>query len=184
MLGKMEGLKARVIQVVPHVNFMHWEVQTLDAELKHVLETAVKMVNYKKKKKTRPLNMRPFTTLCNELGSEDQGLLLHTEVRRLSRGNVLSRLYELWDEVRLFLIEHGAQPAEHLTHSPDWITRLVYLYIWKTEWSLQGENTSIMSLNDKIQAFMRKLERWAARVKMGLICFQSWRNSWWKMHRV
>lgn len=35
--------------------------------------------------------------------------------------------------------------------------------------SLQGENTSIMSLNDKIYAFTRKLERWTERVEMGRI---------------
>ncbi len=35
--------------------------------------------------------------------------------------------------------------------------------------SLQGENTNIMSLNDKIHAFKRKLERWTERVEMGRI---------------
>ncbi|KAJ4947709.1 hypothetical protein JOQ06_009742 [Pogonophryne albipinna] len=97
--------------------------KTLDPELKSVLETAIKMVNYIK---SRPLNTRLFASLCNKLGSEHQGLLFHTEVRWLSRGNVLSRLYELRDEVRLFLTEHGSQLADHLT-DPDWLTRLAYL---------------------------------------------------------
>lgn len=33
--------------------------------------------------------------------------------------------------------------------------------------SLQGENTSIMSLNDKICAFKRKVDRWTVQVEMG-----------------
>ncbi|XP_034083391.1 protein FAM200A-like [Gymnodraco acuticeps] len=177
MLGKKRGLKARVLQVAPHVIFTHCIIhrealasKTLDPELKSVLETAIKMVNYIK---SRPLNTRLFANLCNELGSEHQGLLFHTEVRWLSRGNVLSRLYELLDEVRLFLTEHGSQLADHLT-DPDWLTRLAYLScifdrLNGLNLSLQGENTSIMSLNDKICAFKRKVDRWTARVEMGRI---------------
>lgn len=122
MLGKKKGLKARVLQVAPHINFTHCIIhrealasKTLDPELKRVLETAIKIVNYIK---ARPLNIRLFATLCHELGSEHECLLSHTEVRWLSRGNVLSRLFELRDEVRLFLMEHGSQLADHLT-DPD-----------------------------------------------------------------
>ncbi|XP_034733456.1 zinc finger BED domain-containing protein 5-like [Etheostoma cragini] len=177
MLGRKKGLKARVLQVAPHVKFTHCIIhkealasKTLDPELKHVLETAMKIVNYIK---ARLLNIRLFATLCNELGSEHEGLLFHTEVRWLSRVNVLSRLYELRDEVRLFLMEHGSQLADHLT-DPDWLTRLAYLScifekLNGLNLSLQGENTSILSLNDKIHAFMRKLQRWIERVKVGSI---------------
>ncbi|KAJ4940545.1 hypothetical protein JOQ06_026842 [Pogonophryne albipinna] len=63
------------------------------------------MVNYIK---SRPLNTRLFANLCNELGSEHQGLLFHTEVRWLSRGNVLSRQYELQDEAAIFQIKQKA----------------------------------------------------------------------------
>uniref|UniRef100_A0A8C6S835 HAT C-terminal dimerisation domain-containing protein n=1 Tax=Neogobius melanostomus TaxID=47308 RepID=A0A8C6S835_9GOBI len=112
-----------------------------------------------------------FATLCNELGSQHESLLFHTEVRWLSRGNVLSRLFELRDEVRLFLMEHGSQVAKHLT-DPDWLTRLAYLScifdrLNGLNLSLQGENTNIMSMSDKIRAFKRKVDRWTARVEMG-----------------
>lgn len=177
MVGKKKGLKARVLQVAPHVNFTHCIIhrealasKTLDPELKSVLETATKIVNYIK---SRPVNTRLFAALCNELGSEHQSLLFHTEVRWLSRANVLHRLYELRDEVRLFLMEHASQLADHLT-DPDWLTRLAYLScifdrLNGLNMSLQGENTSIMSLNDKICAFKRKVDRWTARVEMGRI---------------
>ncbi len=177
MLGKKKGLKARVFQVAPHVKFTHCIIhrealasKTLDPELKRVLETSIKIVNYIK---ARPLNIRLFATLCNELGSEHECLLFHTEVRWLSRGNVLSHLFELRDEVRLFLMEHGSQLADHLT-DPDWLTRLAYLAcifekLNGLNMSLQGENTNIMLLNDKIHAFKRKLERWTERVEMGRI---------------
>jgi len=39
-----------------------------------------------------------------------------------------------------------------------------------TDWTdLTGENTTIMSLNDKIRAFKRKVDRWTVRVEMGRI---------------
>jgi zinc finger BED domain-containing protein 5/7/8/9 len=40
------------------------------------------------------------------MDSEHYQLLLHSEIRWLSQGKVLSRLFELKDEVRLFFIEH------------------------------------------------------------------------------
>lgn len=177
MLGKKKGLKARVLQVAPHVIFTHCIIhsealasKTLNPELKHVLDTAVKMVNLIK---SRPLNTRLFSTLCNEMGSEHQGLLLHTEVRWLSRGNVLSRLYELRDEVRIFLTDQRSPLAEHLT-DPGWVTKLAYLSsifekLNGLNMSLQGENTSILSLNDKVQAFVRKVKRWKERLETGRI---------------
>ncbi|XP_067249349.1 zinc finger BED domain-containing protein 5-like [Chanodichthys erythropterus] len=177
MLGKKKGLKARVLQVAPHLNFTHCIIhrealacKTLNAEFKHVLDTSVKIVNYIK---SRPLNTRLFSTLCNEMGSEHKGLLLHTEVRWLSRGNVLRRLYELRDEVRIFLTDQRSPLAEHLS-DPDWVTRLAYLScifekLNGLNVSLQGENTNILYLNDKVQAFARKLVRWRERVEMGRI---------------
>ena len=78
---------------------------------------------------------------------------------------------ELRDEVRLFLMEHGTQLADHLT-DPAWLTRLAYLScifekLNGLNLGLQDENTIILSMNDKICAFKRKLKRWSARVKMG-----------------
>ncbi len=69
-------------------------------ELKSVLHSAVKTVNFIK---ARPMHSRLFRVLCDEMGSEHVQLLLHTEVRWLSRGKVLSRLLELHREVQVFL---------------------------------------------------------------------------------
>ncbi len=47
-------------------------------DLKTVLDDAVRMVNYIK---SRPLQARLFSLLCEEMGCEHRQLLLHTEVR-------------------------------------------------------------------------------------------------------
>jgi hypothetical protein len=55
----------------------------MPAILKIVLTDAVKVVNFIK---SRATNSRLFSILCNEMGSEHDKLLLHTEVGGLSRG--------------------------------------------------------------------------------------------------
>jgi hypothetical protein len=66
-------------------------------ELKKVLNESVKIVNVIK---AMSLNSRLSEKLCHSMDSDHQQLLLHTEVRWLSRGKVLSRLFELRDKIR------------------------------------------------------------------------------------
>ncbi|KAL7376538.1 hypothetical protein ABVT39_018425 [Epinephelus coioides] len=74
----------------------------MPADLKTVLDDAVRTVNFIK---SRPLQSRLFAILYAEMGSDHRQLHLHTEVRWLSRGKVLTRLYELRDEVRTFFVD-------------------------------------------------------------------------------
>ena len=65
--------------------FLHREAlmaKALPDELKEVLDIAVKLVNFIK---TSPLKSRVFEILCKERGADHKDLLLHTEVRWLSR---------------------------------------------------------------------------------------------------
>jgi hypothetical protein len=57
-----------------------------------VLQEVVKDVNFVK---ARPLNSRLFAVLCEEIQADQKSLLLHSEVRWLSRGKVLKRLVEV-----------------------------------------------------------------------------------------
>jgi hypothetical protein len=65
-----------------------------------VLSEVVKIVNYIK---ANALNSRLFAVLCDEMGADHKKLLLHAEVRWLSRGKVLSRVFELRNELVEFL---------------------------------------------------------------------------------
>ena len=64
-----------------------------------VLDDVIKIVNFIK---ARPLNSKMFCLLCEDRGKTHNALLLHTEVRWLSRGKVLARFYELYEEVYVF----------------------------------------------------------------------------------
>jgi hypothetical protein len=61
-------------------------VKKMQTSLKGMLNEDVKMVIYIK---SMPFNARLFKIFCRGMGSEYTALLLHTEVRWLSRGKVL-----------------------------------------------------------------------------------------------
>jgi hypothetical protein len=73
----------------------------MPSKMKTIIDEAVKIVNFIK---ARPLNGRFLSALYNEMGSDHELLSLHSEIRWLSRGKVLTRWFELRDEVRSFLL--------------------------------------------------------------------------------
>ncbi|KRZ13711.1 Zinc finger BED domain-containing protein 5 [Trichinella zimbabwensis] len=74
--------------------------KTLPDKLKNVLDISMKIVNYIK---SRPLQCHLLEVLCEDMGSIHYSLLLHTEVRWLSRRKVLTRLVQLREGVAVFL---------------------------------------------------------------------------------
>ena len=68
----------------------------MEPDLHSVLNTAVAAVNFVK---SRALQSRLFGQLCREMDAGHDTLLYHSEVRWLSRGKVLQRVFELRREV-------------------------------------------------------------------------------------
>ena len=94
------------------------------------------------------------------MGSDHQNLLFHSEVRWLSRSEVLKRLYELWKEVELFLLDKKSD-LSHYFQNKKWVAMLAYLsdifsYINRLNLKLQGPDTLIAW--NKIESFKKKLK--------------------------
>ena len=103
MLGRKSGFRARVMEVAPHVKFLHCMIhrfalscKVLPAEFFDVLSLVIKMVN---NVKGSALNRRLFKILCEDLGADHSVLLFHSNVRWISRGNITKRGYELRKEL-------------------------------------------------------------------------------------
>ncbi|XP_043916349.1 protein FAM200A-like [Protopterus annectens] len=175
MTGKKSGLVQRVKHMAPKAVsyhcFIHREAlaaKELSEDLHNVLASGVKMVNFIK---ASALNTRLFEVLCSEMGSEHVHLLLHTEVRWLSRGRILQRLYELRSEVFQFLSSKNSPLAAHLVDT-EWLAKLAYLVdvfgaLNDLNLALQGRANDISRHADKINAFIQKLEHWRIRVAQG-----------------
>ena len=112
LIGHRSGFASLMKQVAPHIVPNHCAIhkytlacKTIPLELKSVLDSVVKAVNFIR---GSAVNSRPFKAFCDDLGKEHQYFLFHTEVRRLSLGNVFSRVAELVTKVTVFLREHGS----------------------------------------------------------------------------
>lgn len=171
MAGNKAGLQTRIKAVAPEVKWTHCCIhrealvaKRLPELLQKILNEVVQIINYIK---ARPLQSRLFSLLCKEMGSEHEQLLIHTEVRWLSRGRILTRFFELRDEVRVFLLD--TKYADFLTNF-SWLCSTAYLadvfeHLNVLNLSLQGNNVDMFKVEDKISAMVKKCQLWAARVE-------------------
>jgi hypothetical protein len=87
-------------------------VKWMPNSLKSVLDKAVQIVNFIK---ARPLSSRLFKLLCNDMGSEYETLISHTEVRWLSHSKVLMKVFQLSEEIAIFLSEKETSKANYFS---------------------------------------------------------------------
>lgn len=173
LTGRQSDVVAKVKDVAPDVTWTHCFIHRealatkgMPPKFKTVLEDSVKIINFIK---ARPLNSRLFSLLCDDMGSEHKQLLLHSEVRWLSRGKVLTRIFELRQEVLLFVKEINEDYTSFLVDDM-WLSTLAYLSdvfskLNELNLSLQGNSLTVLNAHDKIKGFERKLGLWVSCVK-------------------
>ena len=180
MAGKKQGLQALIKRVSPNAQWTHCVIhrealasRQMSPELNDVLTDVIRVVNFIK---TRPLKARLFSTLCDEMGATHSAVLFHSEARWLSRGKVLSRVFQLREEIRVFLEDEGMHDVATKFNDEQFLMKLAYLSdvfgkLNELNLQLQGRDTHLPHLADKISAFTRKLEMWGRRLDQGNIDF-------------
>ena len=176
MMGGQRGLKDFVKRENPSIKVDHYAIyryslasKTLLASLKAVFDDVVRIVNFIKLK---DLNSRIFKQLCNKMGQSYEVLLYHTEVRWLSRGRVVSRVMELREPIKCFLIEKKSDLAAKFSDT-EWLSRLCYSAdifgeLNKGNLALQGKNTTVLDMRESVSTFISKLKLWSRRISRGV----------------
>lgn len=173
MTGRFKGFVARVKEDFPSVGsthcFIHREAlmaKTIPTELKSVLDSVVNMVNFVK---SRALKTRLLKQMCHEVGSRHDTLVLHTEIRWLSKGKVLERFFELRKELlSMFSVEKPDFAAQ--LNDEEWCAKVAYLadifrHLNYLNESMQGKQENVLTSSDKLTGFLKKLRIWKLHVE-------------------
>ncbi|KAM9391450.1 general transcription factor II-I repeat domain-containing protein 2-like [Pholidichthys leucotaenia] len=136
----------------------------------NVMSVAVKCINHIR---SRCLKHRQFCAFLEEIESAYEDVLYFTEVRWLSRGNVLKRFFELRAEVKAFMEKDGI--AVPVLSDPKWLMDLAFLVGITQELNvlnknLQGQGQLVNAAYDKVRAFSTKLVLWKAQLSQTNLC--------------
>jgi hypothetical protein len=176
MTSKIKGFVSLVKEKIPNVitahYFLHCEAlisKTIEEHLNKVLSDAVAMINLIKQ---HPLSERLFAKLCEGMEKDHVILLLHTDTRWLSRGKVLTRVFELREELYQYFKEHGKVYFASCFEDNIWLHKLAYLadiyqHLNKLNSSMQGNKENILTCTDKILDFKSKLGVWKNHISKG-----------------
>jgi zinc finger BED domain-containing protein 5/7/8/9 len=164
MVGRQRGFLAHLKKLVPDVFSIHCVVhrqhlvaKCLQPTLHQSLNLVIKAIN---KIKAHPKNDRLFKQLCCDNDEQYQRLLLHTEVRWLSKGNCLARFIELYDSIlQFFEVQKEADMALQLKNVKIDIFYLasVYRKFNDLNLQLQGKKVTLIEVKKFISAFIDKL---------------------------
>ncbi|GFV46569.1 zinc finger BED domain-containing protein 5 [Trichonephila clavipes] len=131
MSGRLKSIQALVKQKYPLCIWTHCMIhrealasKEMSPGLNIVLMTVVTVVNYIK---MRSLKSRIFSGLCKDMGAVHSSLLFHCEARWLSHGKLLQRVYELRNEITIFLKEENLTEPERFRDGL-FLMKLSYLF--------------------------------------------------------
>ena len=171
MVGRHRGLVSRIKEHAPKMHGLHCLIHQsvlcarLSGELKSVMDKVMKIINFVRA--TSSTQHRLFRQLVAE--SEDathDDLLLHNDVRWLSKGKALDRFCALIEEVRAFLkLSKNKAAADHLALVTDvkFMSHVAFLsdifgHLNQLNLDLQGKEKIIVDMVEKLEAFIKKLE--------------------------
>lgn len=176
MVGKRSGVVGRLKQKLDGLGvstqftaihcILHQEALCgKSLKMKHVMDTVVKTVNFLR---SNGLNHRQFTSFLESVDSEYGEIIYHSEVRWLSRGNVLKRFFALREEIDSFMKSKGKEV--HELSDNIWISDLAFLtdimeHMNCLNIKLQGKNQVITEMYDSVRAFVIKLRLWESQLK-------------------
>ncbi|XP_072115598.1 SCAN domain-containing protein 3-like [Mobula birostris] len=169
MVGQHKGLVSRFATVNPALLAFHCIIHQsvlcakLCGEMKEAMDTVMRLVNFIPESSS--LQHRLFRALLEEMSAEYKDLLLHIDVRWLSKGRVLERVCDLRDELVSFLSSLQSQKAQgfkRFLSDNKVMARVLFLcdimsHLNQLNLQLQGNNHTVADMYEAIEAFWSKL---------------------------
>ncbi|KAM4555068.1 general transcription factor II-I repeat domain-containing protein 2-like [Odontesthes bonariensis] len=173
MVGRVNGFIAKCRQDDAFPDFLNYHClihqQALCAKMlnmKEIMDVATKIAC---SIRARALQRRLFRAHLERADCEHSELLLHTDVRWLSRGKFLQRFRELCPEIKEFFRETGQ--AEYTQLNDDqWLLDLAFLtdltnMLNDLNLELQGKDKTVTNMISSVNAFKRKLKHLSAKMQ-------------------
>lgn len=172
MIGSRIGFCAKVKERNPDVVlihcFLHREnlaTRDMQPDLHQVLKDVIQIINFIK---ARAMNSRIFRLMCEEMGSDHQNLLYHSDIRWLSRGKILARVLSLKTEIEIFLTDKRHECADRFSDNK-WMAKLAYLgdifhHLNQLNTEMQGQNRTVVDIYEKITVFKNKIKLWQNKI--------------------
>lgn len=137
-----------------------------NGRLTEVMQTVVSIVNLIRSKS---LNHRQFKLMLEEIDTEYADLILHTDIRWLSRGKVLERFISLLQPICDFLDSKGIKNYDECLCSVEWIRDLSFLCDITSKLNdlnllLQGKNKTVTEMFAAVNAFSSKLDLYISQI--------------------
>ena len=169
MTGRYKGFIAHLKNAVPEVFCIHCVIhrqhlvaKKMSARLHDALSVVIQIVNHIK---SNSLRDRLFHEFCKQNGEEFERLVLHTEVRWLSKGNCLKRFIALWDAIVSFLADTQLG-AKLLANKCDvFYLSDIFEKLNSLNKQLQGKDSDLISSKSAIAAFLRKLQLYKNNIR-------------------
>ncbi|XP_043925878.1 zinc finger BED domain-containing protein 5-like [Protopterus annectens] len=175
MTGCVHGFLSLAKATNPNITtthcFIHREAlvrKTLPSDLYTILREVVQIFNYIK---SHTAKSQLFSELCKGMSCDYTTVLLHNDIRWLSRGKVLSRVCELHLELKtVFLQNQSHNEFATLLSDSSWASKVSYLadifeVLNSVSLGMQGVDANILSITDKLEAFKRKIDLWQQEVE-------------------
>lgn len=140
--------------------------QGLTPQLHEIMKSVIKVVNFIK---AHPKTERLFKEFCKDMEEEYIRLLLHTQVRWLSKGKCLERFIALYDSIVEFGGEREVFQFLHCDNSKSLICYLtdIFTKLNALNRELQGTNKTLMDCKTKISGFINKLKFMKSQIVRG-----------------
>ncbi|KAE9523112.1 hypothetical protein AGLY_016499 [Aphis glycines] len=166
MVGRHRGFIAFLKKEVPGILAVHCVIhrqhlvaKNLSDRLHQSLRYVISAVN---KIRSNSLNDRLFAQLCKDNDEEFNRLILHTEVRWLSKGACLNRFWNIFESILEFLEEKNVDLRSKLLQFKTDIAYMTDLFAKFNDINLQlqGDKLNFITTKSIISAFQKKLTLW------------------------